>query len=47
MPGLQIASDLERVSLSDVLTGDGVQFLNCQIRQLEVSPSNILSQVFH
>jgi hypothetical protein len=34
-------------SLSDVLAGDGVQFLNCLMRQLKASASNILSQVFH
>jgi hypothetical protein len=32
---------------SDVLAGDGVQFLNCLVRQLKASASNILSQVFH
>jgi hypothetical protein len=32
---------------SDVLAGDGVQFLNCLMRQLKASASNILSQVFH
>jgi hypothetical protein len=34
-------------SRSDVLAGDGVQFLNCLMRQLKASASNILSQVFH
>jgi hypothetical protein len=31
----------------DVLAGDGVQFLNCLMRQLKASTSNILSQVIH
>jgi hypothetical protein len=34
-------------SRSDVLAGDGVQFLNCLMRQLKASASNVLSQVFH
>ena len=32
---------------SDVLAGDGVQFLDCLMRQSKASASNILSQVFH
>jgi hypothetical protein len=46
-PAFPIANDFGRVSLSDVLAGDGVQFLNCLMRQLKASASNILSQVFH
>ena len=30
-----------------VLAGDGVQFLNCLIRQSNASASEILSQMFH
>jgi uncharacterized protein DUF4926 len=32
---------------SEVLAGDGVQLLNCLMRQLKASGSHILSQVFH
>jgi len=32
---------------SEVLAGDGVQLLNCLMRQLKGSASNVLSQVFH
>jgi hypothetical protein len=32
------------VGLSDVLAGDGVQFLNCLIRQSKASASNIVSR---
>jgi hypothetical protein len=36
-PGFPIANDLKKVSQSEVLAGDGVQFLNCLIRQLKAS----------
>jgi hypothetical protein len=41
------ATTVFQLMRSDVLAGDGVQFLNCLMRQLKASASNILSQVFH
>jgi hypothetical protein len=43
----QIAGDTPATTGVQLLAGDGVQFLNCLMRQSKASASNILSQVFH